>query len=142
MGRKIVRPTHARYPLMMPVVDTASVPEIQMRSGVAGKWLCAHDQGATSTSVLRNWVEPGITIPRHRHDQEEIVLVEKGEMWVEIDGVRHHAKQGQTVIIPPSAIHAWGTLQGKVQVLFVWPMPDPFAPGKSAYIDGEPPKTA
>ena len=142
MGRKIVRPTHARYPLMMPVVDTASVPEIQMRSGVAGKWLCARDQGATSTSVLRNWVEPGITIPRHRHDQEEIVLVERGTMWVEIDGVRHHAKQGQTVIIPPSAIHAWGTLQGKVQVLFVWPMPDPFAPGKSAYIDGEPPKTA
>ncbi len=125
----------------MPVVDTASLPEIQMRPGVAGKWLCAHDQGAASTSVLRNWVEPGITIPRHRHDQEEIVLVEQGEMWVEIEGVRHHARAGQTVIIPPSAIHAWGTLEQKVQVLFVWPMPDPFAPGKSAYIDGTPPKT-
>ena len=97
---------------------------------------------AASTSVLRNWVEPGVTVPRHRHDQEEIVLVEKGEMWVEIDGVRHHARAGQTVIIPPSAIHAWGTLQEKVQVLFVWPMPDPFAPGKSAYIDGTPPTIA
>ena len=127
----------------MPVIDTASLPEIQMRSGVTGKWLCAHDQGAVTTSVLRNWVEPGLTIPRHRHDQEEIVLVEKGEMWVEIDGVRHHAKAGQTVIIPPNAIHAWGTLQEKIQIVFVWPMPDPFAPGKSAYLDGsEPPKIA
>jgi quercetin dioxygenase-like cupin family protein len=126
----------------MPVVDDKTVPEIQMRTGVAGKWLCDREQGAASTSVLRNWVEPGITIPRHRHDQEEVVLVEKGEMWVEIDGVRHHAGAGQTVIIPPGAIHAWGTLQEKVQVLFVWPMLDPFAPGKSAYIDGQPPTIA
>lgn len=126
----------------MPVVDTPSLPEIQMRPGVAGKWLCAHEQGAANTSVLRNWVEPGITIPRHRHDQEEIVLVEQGHMWVEIDGVRHHAGPGQTVIIPPNAVHAWGTLQEKVQIVFVWPMPDPFAPGKSSYIDGTPPKIA
>ena len=86
--------------------------------------------------------EPGITIPRHRHDQEEIVLVEQGEMWVEIDGVRHHARPGQTVIIPARAVHAWGTLQERVQIVFVWPMPDPFAPGKSSYIDGTPPITA
>ena len=126
----------------MPVIDTAAVPEILMRGGVTGRWLSGHEQGAASTSVLRNWVEPNITIPRHRHDQEEVVLVEKGEMWVEIDGVRHHAGAGQTVIIPPNAIHAWGTLQEKVQVLFVWTMLDPFAPGKSAYIDGTPPTIA
>jgi quercetin dioxygenase-like cupin family protein len=126
----------------MAVVDTPSLPEIQMRQGVAGKWLCSGEQGAASTSVLRNWVEPGITIPRHRHDQEEIVLVERGTMWVEIDGVRHHAGPGQTVIVPARAVHAWGTLDEKVQILFVWPDRDPFAPGKSTYIDGEPPKTA
>jgi len=127
----------------MPVVDTNSVPEIQMRVGVSGKWLCDRAQGAASTSVPRNWVEPGVTIPRHRHDQEEIDLVEQGEMWVEIDGVRHHARQGQTVIVPARAVHAWGTLEEKVQILFVWPESEPFAPGKSTYLDGsEPPKTA
>ena len=126
----------------MPVVDTPALPEIQMRVGVSGKWLCAHDQGAASTSVLRNWVEPNITIPRHRHDQEEIVLVEQGTMWVEIDGVRHVAKPGQTVIIPARAVHAWGTLKEKVQIVFVWPEANPFAPGKSTYLDGAPPKTA
>jgi quercetin dioxygenase-like cupin family protein len=127
----------------MPIIDTPSLPEIQMRQGVAGKWLCGGEQGAASTSVLRNWVGPGITIPRHHHDQEEIVLVEQGTMWVEIDGVRHSAGPGQTVIIPARAIHAWGTLEGKVQIVFVWPDRDPFAPGKSTYLDGsEPPKTA
>ena len=112
------------------------------RPGVAGKWLCAREQGAASTSVLRNWVEPGVAIPRHLHDQEEIVVVEQGEVWVEIDGVRHQAGPGQTVIIPPRAAHAWGTLQGKAQVLFISPKLDPFAAGKSTYLEGKPPTTA
>jgi quercetin dioxygenase-like cupin family protein len=126
----------------MTVIDSGRVPEIVMRAGVTGRWLAGAGQGAKSVSVLRNWVEPGVTIPRHRHDQEEIVLIEQGEMWVEIDGVRHRAGPGRTVIIPAGATHAWGTLESKVQVLFVWPMADPFAPGKSTYIDGTPPAVA
>jgi quercetin dioxygenase-like cupin family protein len=126
----------------MPVVESDSLPEIQMRPGVAGKWLCAHDQGAATTSVLRNWVEPGVVIPRHKHQYEEIVLVEHGEVWVEIDGVRHHGAPGRTVIIPAGAVHSWGTLGAKAQVIFVWPTSDPFAPGKSIYLDGKPPVIA
>ena len=126
----------------MPVVESASLPEIEMRPGVAGKWLCTHEQGAATTSVLRNWVEPGVAIPRHRHEYEEIVLVEQGEVWVEVDGVRHHGKPGQTVIIPSRAVHSWGTLQEKAQLMFIWPTSDPFAPGKSTYLDGKPPITA
>ncbi len=70
------------------------------------------------------------------------MLIEQGEMWVEVDGVRHRGRPGQAIIIPARAVHAWGTLQEKVQILFVWPSSNPFAPGKSTYIDGEPPKTA
>jgi quercetin dioxygenase-like cupin family protein len=126
----------------MPIVDTDALPEILMRAGVTGRWLSGSEHGASAVSVLRNWVEPGVAIPRHRHDQEEIVLVEAGEIWAEIDGVRHHAKPGQTVIIPPRAAHGWGTLQGKAQVLFIWPELDPFAPGKSTYFEGKPPTVA
>ena len=126
----------------MPVVDTDALPEIPMRTGVAGRWLAGHEHGAAGTSVLRNWVEPGVTIPRHLHDQEEIVLVEAGEVWVEIDGVRTNAKPGQTIIIPPRAAHSWGTDRGKAQVLFIWPVLDPFAPGKSTYLEGKPPTVA
>ena len=87
----------------MPIVDCDSLPEILMRAGVSGRWLSGSEHGAQSVSVLRNWVEPGVTIPRHLHDQEEIVLVEQGEIWVEIDGHRQQAGSGQTVIIPPRA---------------------------------------
>lgn len=126
----------------MPVVDFDALPEIAMRAGVAGRWLSGHDQGATSVSVLRNWVEPGVAIPRHFHEYEEVVLVEHGEIWVEIDGVRHRGEPGRTVIIPPRSVHAWGTLMEKAQVLFIWPILDPFAAGKSTYIEGKPPTVA
>jgi quercetin dioxygenase-like cupin family protein len=69
-------------------------------------------------------------------------VVEQGEIWVEIDGARHQARPGQTVIIPARAAHAWGTTKGKAQVLFVWPVLEPFAPGKSTYLDGKPPTVA
>jgi quercetin dioxygenase-like cupin family protein len=126
----------------MPVIDYDALPEILMRAGVAGRWLSGHEQGASSVSVLRNWVEPGVSIPRHLHDHEEVVLVEQGEIWVEVDGVRHSAGPGRTVIIPPRAAHAWGTLREKAQVLFVWPTLDPFAPGRSVYLEGTPPTVA
>ena len=126
----------------MPVVDCDALPEVLMRAGVTGRWLVDSGQGAKSVSVLRNWIEPNVAAPRHVHDQEEIVLVEQGEIWVEIDGVRHQAGTGRIVIIPPRAVHAWGTLQGKAQLLFIWPTLDPFAAGKSTYLEGKPPAVA
>lgn len=126
----------------MPVIDFDALPEIPMRTGVVGRWLAGRDQGATSVSVLRNWVEPGVSIPRHLHDHEEVVMVEQGEIWVEMDGVRHRGDLGHAIIIPPRTAHAWGTLAKKVQVLFIWPILDPFAPGKSTYLEGEPPTIA
>ena len=66
----------------MPVVDYDALPEIVMRAGVTGRWLSGHEHGAASISVLRNWVEPGITIPRHFHEHVDIVLTEQGDIWV------------------------------------------------------------
>jgi len=125
----------------MPVVDYAAMPEIAMRAGIAGKWIAGHEQGTTGVGVLSNVVEAGIVVPHHFHDYEEVVLVEEGEAWVEFDGARVTATPGRAVIIPARAVHAWGTVS-RTRLLFIWPSPDPFAPGKSTYVDGEPPKAA
>lgn len=123
----------------MPVVDEDDVPEIFMRVGVTGKWLTGRGHGAANLGLLRNWVEPGVSIPRHLHDYEEVALVERGEIWLEIDGEHHQARPGRAVIIPPRAAHAWGTLKEAAQVLFIWPVPDPFSAGNSTYFEGAPP---
>src|SRR5258706_15979577 len=93
----------------MPVVDYAALPEFPMRAGITGKWITGHEHGATALSVLSNTVEPGVAVPRHFHEYEEVILVEAGEVWVELDKGRLAAAPGQSGIIPPHTVHAWGT---------------------------------
>jgi quercetin dioxygenase-like cupin family protein len=124
----------------MPIVDFAERVEFPMRPGITGKWLCGREEGAASVSVLANTVAPGAGAPKHWHDQEEVILVQAGRLWVEFEDRRVVAVPGQTVIIPPRCPHAWGNDGTEsVRVLFIWPMLDPFAPGVSAYLEGAPP---
>ena len=127
----------------MPVIDYAKMQEFPMRDGITGKWIAAHEHGSTSTSVLANTVQPSVGVPRHFHEYEEVVLVEAGEIWVELDKVRQTATPGQCVIIPPHTPRAWGaTGLGTARVLFIWPVLEPFAPGKSTYLEGAAPATS
>lgn len=124
----------------MPVVDYGALPEFPMRDGITGKWIASRERGASGVGVLANTVQPGAAAPLHRHDYEEIILVEAGKIWVEMDKVRTTATPGQCVIIPANTAHAWGNEGPEtLRVLFVWNSPEPFAPGKSTYLEGAPP---
>jgi quercetin dioxygenase-like cupin family protein len=124
----------------MPVVDYGAQPEFPMRDGITGKWIVGREQGSTGLTVLSNTVGPGISAPLHLHEHEEIVLVEAGQAWVELDKVRVTAVPGQAVIIPPRTPHAWGAVGPEtLRVLFIWPVLEPFGPGKSTYLEGTPP---
>lgn len=124
----------------MPVVDYGSMPEFPMRPGITGKWIASRERGAGAVGVLANTVQVGAEAPLHRHEYEEIILVEAGRIWVEMDKVRTTATPGQCVIIPANKAHSWGNEGPEVlRVLFVWNSPEPFAPGKSTYLEGAPP---
>jgi quercetin dioxygenase-like cupin family protein len=124
----------------MPVIDYATQPEFQMRPGVTGRWLAGGEQGSSTVSVLWNEVEPGMGVPLHYHGWEELVLVQDGRIWVRIDDEKSYVSVGQTAIFPPNKVHAWGNDGPEVaRVLFIWPVLDPFAPGKSTYLEGSPP---
>jgi quercetin dioxygenase-like cupin family protein len=124
----------------MPIVDYAALPEFPMRAGITGKWIAGHEHGSTALSVLSNTVAPDVAVPRHFHEYEEVILVESGQIWAELDKVRLTAGPGQSVIIPPRTPHAWGTVGSDgARVLFIWPVLEPFAPGRSTYLEGAPP---
>ena len=124
----------------MPVIDYAALPEFPMRPGITGKWIASRERGAGGVGVLANTIQVGCGAPLHRHEYEEVILVEAGKIWVEMDKVRTTATPGQCVIIPANAAHAWGNDGPEVlRVLFVWNSPEPFAPGKSTYLEGAPP---
>lgn len=124
----------------MPIVDYAALPEFPMRAGITGKWIAGHEHGSTALSVLSNTVAPDVAVPRHFHEYEEVILVESGQIWAELDKVRLTAGPGQSVIIPPRTPHAWGTVGADgARVLFIWPVLEPFGPGRSTYLEGAPP---
>ncbi|HTG25586.1 MAG TPA: hypothetical protein VK681_36605, partial [Reyranella sp.] len=72
----------------MPVIDYAKMQEFPMRAGITGKWIVGHEHGSTALSVLSNTVQPDVAVPRHFHEYEEVILVETGQVWVELDKVR------------------------------------------------------
>jgi quercetin dioxygenase-like cupin family protein len=127
----------------MPVVDHAALPEFAMRPGVRGKWLAGRGQGASTLSVLANAVDPDTRVPRHHHAYEEVILVQEGRIWVTLGEETASVSPGQLAIVPPGTVHAWGSEgPGTARVLFIWPVLDPFAPGKSTYVEGAPPRVS
>jgi quercetin dioxygenase-like cupin family protein len=124
----------------MAVVDYTKLPEFLMRPGILGRWIAGHEHGSSTVSVLSNSVEPNSAVPRHYHGYEEVILVEEGQIWVTLDEARIGVSPGQVAIIPPNAVHAWGNDgPGIARVLFIWPVLEPFATGKSTYVEGSPP---
>jgi quercetin dioxygenase-like cupin family protein len=125
----------------MPIVNYAALPEFPMRDGITGKWIASRERGASGVGVLANTVQPGRAAPLHRHEYEELILVEAGKIWVEMDHkARQTATPGQCVIIPANTPHAWGNEGPEIlRVLFIWNSSEPFAPGKSTYLEGAPP---
>jgi quercetin dioxygenase-like cupin family protein len=127
----------------MAVVDYAALPEFPMRPGIMGKWIAGEEHGATTLSVLTNTVAPEFAVPRHYHGYEEVILVQEGEIWVSLEEERSVIVPGQLAIMPPGRVHAWGNAGPEVaRVLFVWPVLEPFAPGKSTYVEGAPPRVS
>ena len=117
-----------------------ALPFFPWGRGIPAWGIPRRDRAAAGVGVLANTIEAGCSAPLHRHEYEEIILVEAGKIWVEMDKVRTTATPGQCVIIPANAAHAWGNDGPEVlKVLFVWNSPEPFAPGKSTYLEGAPP---
>jgi quercetin dioxygenase-like cupin family protein len=127
----------------MPIVDYAALSEFGMRPGIKGKWIAAREHGASTLSVLWNLVEPDTRVPRHYHGYEEVIVVEEGRIWVSLGEDTVYATPGRAAIVPPNQIHAWGNDgPGVVRVLFIWPVLEPFAPGRSTYVEGAPPRVS
>ena len=69
-------------------------------------WRLAVDpDGRTEMAVIWESIAAGDRIPRHRHDVDEVIIVEHGEATVHVDGVDVDVTDGATVFVPAGAIH-------------------------------------
>ena len=51
-------------------------------------------------------IEPGDRLAEHRHAPSEVYLVLRGEALVTLAGEPHRLRAGDTLLIPPDALHA------------------------------------
>ncbi|MBN3825099.1 cupin domain-containing protein [Burkholderia sp. Ac-20384] len=67
--------------------------------------LAGNEQGLTTLSVWRQSIEPGAVTPPHRHDCEEVIVIEAGHGSVLIDGETRGFGPGSTLVIPRNEVH-------------------------------------
>jgi mannose-6-phosphate isomerase-like protein (cupin superfamily) len=73
--------------------------------GLQHATLAGSANGLRSLSVWRQSIEPGAATPPHRHDCEEVILVDGGRGQLVIDGEVRSFGPGTTLVIPPNADH-------------------------------------
>lgn len=73
----------------------------------------------------------GVFIPEHRHEAEQLMLVEAGRLWVKIADEESEVGPGALLIIPSNWVHSFRQL-GDVEVVFY----ECFAPIRLEYLVG------
>lgn len=80
-------------------LPSASIPGIQHRT------LAGREAGLTRLSVWHQSVDAGGATPPHRHDCEEVVVVQSSSGELLIDGTAHRFGPDSTLVIPPNVDH-------------------------------------
>jgi quercetin dioxygenase-like cupin family protein len=81
------------------------------------------NSGASYLFLGTERLPPGSSVPRHRHEvDEEILIVHRGEVTVHLDGTRHEASAGTVVYLPP---RTWISVENQgtapATIMFVFP---------------------
>ena len=86
--------------------------------GIAHRTLAGAEHGLSNLAVWIQRIDAGGATPPHRHDCEEVVVVQAGEGTLLLDGREHAFKAGDTVIVPRNALHQiCNTGSGTLQLL-------------------------
>lgn len=73
------------------------------------------DATGGALSLMRLRMPPGAGAPKHRHTREaETLLVAKGELWVELEGVERTLGAGEAIFLPQGSLHAFRSDAGAV----------------------------
>ncbi|MFO1414855.1 MAG: cupin domain-containing protein [Burkholderiales bacterium] len=73
--------------------------------GLVHRTLAGNAEGLTRLSLWRQTIAPGGATPPHRHDCEEVVIVDAGEGTLIVEGVAHPFAADSTLVIPRDAQH-------------------------------------
>lgn len=88
----------------MYVYENQALP-VAALPGIEHRTLAGADAGLSRLSVWRQSMEPGGATPPHRHDCEEVVVIESGCGELHIGGQIHRFGPDTTLVIPRDVPH-------------------------------------
>lgn len=97
--------------------------EIEPRSrggGVQTIPLVTRKIGSTGLINGITIIAPGAAVPMHSHNCEESVMVLSGHGWVEIDGVDHEVRPGDTTFLPANIPHCFKNASEVEEMRILW----------------------
>lgn len=88
---------------------------------------CIHTPQMT---VARLWIGKGAVVPMHEHVNQQVTMLETGELEFEMDGRRIVLKPGDALVIPPHVPHRVTALEESTAT-------DLFTPAREDWIRGD-----
>lgn len=104
----------------MRIYDWSSVPEEQVNE-LATRQIISSE---TMTVIRRGWKKGAVT-GLHRHDDEQISMVESGRVLFVVEGEEQIVTSGQAFVIVSNALHSVEALEDSLVVdVFATPHPE------------------
>ena len=88
----------------MPVIDNRKV-KVDKVPGMTHQSLANREAGVSTVEVWRQTIAPGGMTTLHRHDREEVILIQRGSGTVTVNGRSLAFGPDSTLILPPNAVH-------------------------------------
>ena len=122
----------------MSLVNQENVLEFDWRPGVKAKELAGRALGAGDATLFYNELEAGIAIPAHVHTTDEVIVLLEGAIEAREGDETHRAQGAHTWLIPAGTPHSF-TVNERASIYVFFSMVDPFAEGRTRYLEGQPP---
>lgn len=121
----------------MPIIDHRSVPEVPWRPNYR-KWDIVGPETGMSTNLSYSVAQVGTGAPLHLHEDDELIVILKGELEVRLGDETRVVGPDHTLAIPPNVEHGF-TIVGssEAEILVFFPVPNPF--DRTTYLEGSPP---
>ena len=66
----------------------------------------ANRELGTQSDIHENVISPGVVVPRHYHETEEVIVVLEGDGECRTEGATENYSGGDVIIIPPRVKHS------------------------------------
>jgi mannose-6-phosphate isomerase-like protein (cupin superfamily) len=103
------------------IVKMEDITPVDRGAGAKTYPLIGSGAGAELLSVGVSAFEPGVAVPMHAHNVEEVVVVLEGAGECIVDGVSHPVKASDTTFIPSGRDHCFrNTGSSTMRILWIY----------------------